>query len=129
MLLKKNLLRMFLCATVFSFAGCEYGTDSEINIDFTTGTSSYEVVSNGIYVKISPTLVTVGEEVWIELSHEDNKVVDVTIESESLAYKKKVKLPSSVNMKMEVEGVHDISFSYKSLGTVSKFGTTITVYQ
>ncbi len=120
---------MFLCATIFSFASCESVTDSEINIDFTTGSSSYEVVSNGIYVKISPTLVKVGEEVWIELSHEEDKAVDVTIESESLAYKKKVKLPSFVNIKMEVEGVHDISFSYKGLGTVSKFGTTITVYQ
>ena len=129
MLLRKNLLRIFLYTTIFSFVGCEYGTDSEINIDFTAGTGSYEVVSNGMYVKITPTLVRVGEVVGIELSHEENKAIDVTIESESLAYKKKVKLPSSVSMKMEVEGVHDMSFSYKSLGTVSKFGTTITVCQ
>ena len=112
MLRRKSLLAAMIAATCM-FTGCttEIGQCVEFMED------GYKAELNGVVINMSPISVSVGEEVVIELSHKKNKKEKIEIESSSLSYKETFKTPSSVNIKVETEGVHDISFTHTRLGT------------
>lgn len=106
----KNVL-MFAVICLLSSCRTEIGQV----VEFTE--NGYKANLNGVLISMSPTTVSVGEEVVIELSHKKNKKVEVEIESTSLSYKESFKTPASVIIKIETEGIHDISFTQKSFGT------------
>lgn len=112
MLRRKSLLAAMIAATCM-FTGCT--TELEQYVEY--GENSYKAELNGVVINMSPMRVSVGEEVVIDLSHEKNKKEKVEIESSSLSYKEIFKTPSSVSIKVETEGVHDISFTHTKLGT------------
>ena len=112
MLRRKSLLAAMIAATCM-FTGCT--TELEQYVEY--GENSYKAELNGVVINISPISVSVGEEVVIELSHKKNKKEKIEIESSSLSYKETFKTPSSVSIKVETEGVHDISFTHTKLGT------------
>ena len=112
MLRRKSLLAAMIAATCM-FTGCT--TELEQYVEY--GENSYKAELNGVIINMSPMRVSVGEEVVIDLSHEKNKKEKVEIESSSLSYKETFKTPSSVSIKVETEGVHDISFTHTKLGT------------
>lgn len=109
---RKSLLVAMIAATCM-FTGCttEIGQCVEFMED------GYKAELNGVVINISPISVSVGEEVVIELSHKKNKKEKIEIESSSLSYKETFKTPSSVSIKVETEGIHDISFTHTKLGT------------
>lgn len=109
---RKSLLAAMIAATCM-FTGCttEIGQCVEFMED------GYKAELNGVVINMSPISVSVGEEVVIELSHKKNKKEKIEIESSSLSYKETFKTPSSVSIKVETEGVHDISFTHTKLGT------------
>ena len=109
---RKSLLAAMIAATCM-FTGCttEIGQCVEFMED------GYKAELNGVVINMSPISVSVGEEVVIELSHKKNKKEKIEIESSSLSYKETFKTPSSVSIKVEAEGVHDISFTHTKLGT------------
>lgn len=109
---RKSLLAAMIAATCM-FTGCttEIGQCVEFMED------GYKAELNGVVINMSPISVSVGEEVVIELSHKKNKKEKIEIESSSLSYKEIFKTPSSVSIKVETEGVHDISFTHTKLGT------------
>ena len=112
MLRRKSLLAVMIAATCM-FTGCT--TELEQYVEY--GENSYKAELNGVVINISPISVSVGEEVVIELSHKKNKKEKIEIESSSLSYKETFKTPSSVSIKVETEGIHDISFTHTKLGT------------
>ena len=109
---RKSLLAAMIAATCM-FTGCttEIGQCVEFMED------GYKAELNGVVINMSPKRVSVGEEVVIELSHKKNKKEKIEIESSSLSYKETFKTPSSVSIKLETEGIHDISFTHTKLGT------------
>ncbi len=109
---RKSLLAAMIAATCM-FTGCttEIGQCVEFMED------GYKAELNGVVINMSPISVSVGEEVVIELSHKKNKKEKIEIESSSLSYKETFKTPSSVSIKVETEGIHDISFTHTKLGT------------
>ena len=109
---RKSLLVAMIAATCM-FTGCttEIGQCVEFMED------GYKAELNGVVINISPISVSVGEEVVIQLSHKKNKKEKIEIESSSLSYKETFKTPSSVSIKVETEGIHDISFTHTKLGT------------
>lgn len=109
---RKSLLAAMIAATCM-FTGCttEIGQCVEFIED------AYKAELNGVVINMSPISVSVGEEVVIELLHKNNKKEKIEIESSSLSYKETFKTPSSVSIKVEAEGVHDISFTHTKLGT------------
>ena len=109
---RKSLLAEMIAATCM-FTGCttEIGQCVEFMED------GYKAELNGVVINMSPISVSVGEEVVIELSHKKNKKEKIEIESSSLSYKETFKTPSSVSIKVETEGIHDISFTHTKLGT------------
>ena len=109
---RKSLLAAIIAATCM-FTGCttEIGQCVEFMED------GYKAELNGVVINMSPISVSVGEEVVIELSHKKNKKEKIEIESSSLSYKETFKTPSSVSIKVETEGIHDISFTHTKLGT------------
>lgn len=109
---RKSLLAAMIAATCM-FTGCT--TELEQYVEY--GENSYKAELNGVVINMSPISVSVGEEVVIELSHKKNKKEKIEIESSSLSYKETFKTPSSVSIKVEAEGVHDISFTHTKLGT------------
>lgn len=102
-----------MIATAYMFTGCT----TEIGQYVEYGENSYKAGLNGVVINMSPIRVSVGEEIVIELSHNNNKKEKIEIESSSLSYKETFKTPSSVSIKVETEGVHDISFTHTKLGT------------
>ena len=108
----KSLFAAMIAATCM-FTGCT--TELEQYVEY--GENSYKAELNGVVINMSPISVSVGEEVVIELSHKKNKKEKIEIESSSLSYKETFKTPSSVSIKVETEGVHDISFTHTKLGT------------
>lgn len=112
MLRRKSLLAAMIAATCM-FTGCT--TELEQYVEY--GENSYKAELNGVVINMSPMRVSVGEEVVIDLSHEKNKKEKIEIESSSLSYKETFKTPSSVSIKVETEGIHDISFTHTKLGT------------
>lgn len=109
---RKSLLAAMIAATCM-FTGCT--TELEQYVEY--GENSYKAGLNGVVINMSPIRVSVGEEIVIELSHNNNKKEKIEIESSSLSYKETFKTPSSVSIKVETEGVHDISFTHTKLGT------------
>ena len=109
---RKSLLAAMIAATCM-FTGCT--TDIGQCVEFME--DGYKAELNGVVINMSPISVSVGEEVVIELLHKNNKKEKVEIESSSLSYKETFKTPSSVSIKVEAEGVHDISFTHTKLGT------------
>lgn len=109
---RKSLLVAIVAAACVC-AGCT--TEIDQCVEFTE--NGYNANLNGVLICMSPTTVSVGEEVTIELSHKKNRKVGVEIESTSLSYKESFKTPASVRIKIEAEGIHDISFTRKSFGT------------
>lgn len=109
---RKSLLAAMIAATCM-FTGCT--TELEQYVEY--GEDGYKAELNGVVINMSPISVSVGEEVVIELSHKKNKKEKIEIESSSLSYKETFKTPSSVSIKVETEGVHDISFTHTKLGT------------
>ena len=107
---RKSLLAAMIAATCM-FTGCttEIGQCVEFMED------GYKAELNGVVINMSPISVSVGEEVVIELSHKKNKKEKIEIESSSLSYKETFKTPSSVSIKVETEGIHDISFTHTKL--------------
>ena len=112
MLRRKSLLAAMIAATCM-FTGCT--TELEQYVEY--GENSYKAELNGVVINMSPMRVSVGEEVVIDLSHEKNKNEKIEIESSSLSYKETFKTPSSVSIKVETEGIHDISFTHTKVGT------------
>ena len=103
-----------MIAATCMFTGCT--TEIGQCVEFTE--NGYKANLNGVLISMSPTTVSVGEEVVIELSHKKNRKVGVEIESTSLSYKESFKTPASVIIKIEAEGIHDLSFTQKSFGTI-----------
>lgn len=110
---RKSLL-VAIAVAAWLFAGCT--TEIDQCVEFTE--NGYKANLNGVLISMSPTTVSVGEEVVIELSHKKNRKVGVEIESTSLSYKESFKTPASVIIKIEAEGIHDLSFTQKSFGTI-----------
>lgn len=117
---RKNLF-VAIATIVCLFVGCT----REHTQSIVFGEDSYNTELDGVLIDMSPIVVSVGEEVLIELSHKNNKKVEVEIESTSLSYKETLKTPSSVRLKIETEGVHKISFARKSLGSSMTCETVI----
>lgn len=109
---RKSLFVAIIAATCM-FMGCTTGIGQYVEY----GENSYKAGLNGVVINMSPIRVSVGEEIVIELSHNNNKKENIEIESSSLSYKETFKTPSSVSIKVETEGVHDISFTHTKLGT------------
>lgn len=117
---RKSLLAAMIAAACVC-AGCT--TEIGQTVEFTE--DGYKANLNGVLISMSPTTVSVDEEVVIELLHKKNKKVGVEIESTSLSYKESFKTPASVKIKIETEGIHDISFTHTKLGTSMSCETII----
>lgn len=113
----KSISGFFKCvlmvAVICLLDSCTQTYTQSVNI--TEG--GYKAELDGVLIGMSPTVVAVGEDVAIELSHKQGKKVEVEIKSTSLSYQKIVKTPSSVKIKVEAEGVHDISFAQTNFGS------------
>lgn len=108
---RKSLLAEILFVACV-FMGCTKEYTQTVNL---TG-DGYVAQLDGVLISMSPTTVTKGKEVTIDISHGLDKKVEVEIKSTSLSYHKTVKTPATVKIKMEAEGVHDISFIQKRFG-------------
>ena len=115
-----------IAAIVSLFTGCTEIYDQEASIVIST-TTSYSTTVNGVSVRISPSTVALGEEVSIDVAHEDSIAVDVIINSKSLAYQKNITTPYSTKMRMDIVGSHDLSFSFEIDGMEAGVVTNVKV--
>lgn len=115
-----------IAAIVSLFTGCTEIYDQEASIVIST-TTSYSTTVNGVSVRISPSTVVLGEEVSIDVAHEDSIAVDVIINSKSLAYQKNITTPYSTKMRMDIVGSHDLSFSFEIDGMEAGVVTNVKV--
>lgn len=121
----KRCLFAAMIAAVCMFMGCTEIYDQETSIVISTS-KEFSVIINDIYIKVSPTTVTLGKEVSIDVTHENGDTVDVVISSKSLEFKEHVTTPYHTKMKMDVVGTHDLSFTIGT-GSMVTVGTTTNI--
>ena len=102
----KNVL---LFAIICLLGSCTKEYRQEISITIPNSTP-YSKTFRDVNVKISPTAVTVGDKILIDVVHEDGETIDVVLFSESLKYRDSITTPCFTSLKMDVVGTHDISF-------------------
>ena len=115
-----------IAAIVSLFTGCTEIYDQEASIVIST-TTSYSTTVNGVSVRISPSTVALGEEVSIDVAHEDSIAVDVIINSKSLSYQKNITTPYSTKMRRDIVGSHALSFSFEIDGMEAGVVTNVKV--
>lgn len=120
----KKILFSLLALTLMVCSGCEKTNSTEASV--TIGGESYQTTLNDVTIVVQPRTLKVFEDVTISATHSKGNSVSLTLSSVSLGFDETIKTPAIITKQITTEGIHDLTFTYKSGDNIASVSTVIT---
>lgn len=121
--IKKICMVCFFTLAIFSNCEDKHSMETVISL----GDSKYQTTVNNVTIEVKPIDIKIGEKVYITATHAEEKKVLIKLSSQSLGYNETISTPSSLIKEINIEGVHDLTFEFKTGEQRTSLSTAINV--